>query len=61
MTKPTRCADETVAARETTTVAGDVEGRMAASMTSQIIRSFQSFKTKLPFHSSGIGLWLTRS
>lgn len=47
MTKPTRCADETVAARETTTVAGDVEGCMAASMTAQIVRAGLKDKTEL--------------
>ena len=38
MTKPTRFADETVAARETSTVSGAVEeGCAFASMTSQIV------------------------
>lgn len=48
MTKPTRCADETVAARETTTVAGAVKGCVTASMTDEIVRTDQSFKIKLP-------------
>lgn len=49
MTKPTRFADETVAARETTTVSGAVEeGCAFASMTGEIVRAIQSFKRKLP-------------
>lgn len=59
MTKPTRCADETVAARETTTVAGDVEGCMAASMTAQIVRADQSFKAKRCRSHPGRESWLT--
>ena len=47
MTKPTRCADETVAARETTTVVAVTEGCMAASMSAQIVRTGLNGKIEL--------------